>query len=136
MKDSPEKIIYTYDSRNRLSSVRYENGTLITYSYDPVGNLTGCRVIPQDEQAATDSFQPQSVHRDQILIPPSVCPGCGMMVNPDKKFCSNCGAPVNIRSQTVPATPLAPALSAACPFCGNPNRPGAKFCGKCGKKLA
>lgn len=132
MKDSPEKITYTYDSRNRLSSARYENGTLITYRYDPVGNLTDCRVIPQDVQVGTDSSRPQSVPRDQILIPSSVCPGCGMRVNPGKKFCSNCGTPVSV----IPEVPQPPAMSSACPGCGNPNRPGAKFCGKCGKKLA
>ena len=136
MKDSQGKIIYTYDGRNRLSSVRYDNRRVMTYRYDPVGNLIACNVSSQPEAAAVDSSPSPSPQPIQTVATPSNCPGCGKPVTPGKKFCSNCGTHVNIQSQTVPAAPPGLALSSACPGCGNPNRPGAKFCGKCGKKLA
>jgi YD repeat-containing protein len=31
-------IIYQYDRLNRLTSVRYEGGSFISYTYDPAGN--------------------------------------------------------------------------------------------------
>lgn len=31
---------YTYDNLGRLKTVTYTNGTVITYSYDSVGNRT------------------------------------------------------------------------------------------------
>lgn len=35
---------YTYDSNNRLTSVVYNNGVTVTYSYDALGNRTSKRV--------------------------------------------------------------------------------------------
>lgn len=32
--------VYTYDTLGRLSTVCYDNGMKITYSYDPAGNRT------------------------------------------------------------------------------------------------
>ena len=128
MKDSPVKINYTYDGRNRLTSVRYENGIVITYRYDPVGNLIACNVSSQPEAAAIDFSSSPSPQPVQTVATPSTCPGCGKPIAHGKKFCSGCGAPV---SAPAPATPP---LS-VCTACGNPLRPGAKFCGKCGRKL-
>jgi len=34
----------TYDKLNRLTSVTYDNGTVITYAYDTAGNMTGTTV--------------------------------------------------------------------------------------------
>lgn len=31
---------YTYDALGRVTSVTYDNGTVITYTYDSTGNLT------------------------------------------------------------------------------------------------
>lgn len=33
-------ITYTYDDLNRLISVRYDNGKIVTYEYDSAGNIT------------------------------------------------------------------------------------------------
>ena len=134
MKDSPVKINYTYDGRNRLTSVRYENGIVMTYRYDPVGNLTACNVSSQHEAAAVNSSPSRSPQPVQTVATTSTGPGCGKPVAPGKKFCSNCGTPV---SAPAPATPLtaAPPPSSVCTACGNPIKPGAKFCGKCGRIL-
>jgi class 3 adenylate cyclase/tetratricopeptide (TPR) repeat protein len=48
-----------------------------------------------------------------------LCPGCGTD-NPDgKKFCGDCGTPLEV----------------ACPSCASPNPPGKRFCGECGAVL-
>ena len=31
---------YTYDTLGRVATVTYDNGKIITYSYDPAGNRT------------------------------------------------------------------------------------------------
>lgn len=134
MKDSPVKINYTYDSRNRLTSVRYENGILMTYRYDPVGNLIACNVSSQPGAAAIDSSPSPSPQPFQTVETPSTCPGCGKPLTPGKKFCSNCGTPVSVPAPAAPVT-APPPPSLVCTECGNPIKPGAKFCAKCGKKL-
>jgi len=35
-----DSVAYGYDSRGRLNTVTYQNGTVITYSYDSMGNRT------------------------------------------------------------------------------------------------
>lgn len=35
-----DSLTYTYDDLNRLASVTYSDGTVVTYSYDEVGNRT------------------------------------------------------------------------------------------------
>jgi len=48
------------------------------------------------------------------------CPSCGTENPAEKKFCGECGSP----------------LQATCPSCGAENAPGQKFCGDCGEALA
>lgn len=36
---------YTYDNLNRITSVEYDNGMVIEYTYDDVGNRTGKKVV-------------------------------------------------------------------------------------------
>ncbi|MBI2471532.1 MAG: RHS repeat protein [Planctomycetes bacterium] len=38
-------INYTYDELNRLVKVKYENGTIITYTYDAAGNILSTTVV-------------------------------------------------------------------------------------------
>jgi YD repeat-containing protein len=38
--------IYTYDTLGRVSTVTYDNGMVITYSYDPAGNRTQVVTAP------------------------------------------------------------------------------------------
>ena len=131
MKDSPVKINYTYDGRNRLTSVRYENGILMTYRYDPVGNLIACNVSSQPEAAAVDSSPSPSPQPLQTVETPSICPGCGKPITPGKKVWTNCGTPLSARTgRTINSAPT----PSGCTACGNPIRPGAKFCAKCGRK--
>ncbi len=58
------------------------------------------------------------------------CQKCGNFLNPNLKFCNQCGA-------AVPAapTPFAQPVLHFCPDCGAQINQGAKFCNSCGKKL-
>src|SRR5262245_45580153 len=47
------------------------------------------------------------------------CPQCGHPNPPAAKFCSGCGAPLELR----------------CPACGHANLPGSRFCNECGRAL-
>jgi class 3 adenylate cyclase len=47
------------------------------------------------------------------------CSACGVVNDPGRKFCKECGA----------------RLSVGCPMCGAPNAPDDKFCGECGSSL-
>ena len=49
-----------------------------------------------------------------------ICSNCGTQNRPDRKFCSECAAP----------------LAVVCPNCGAANQPGEKFCGECATPLA
>src|ERR1700683_1785475 len=48
------------------------------------------------------------------------CSGCATENAPDRRFCSECGAP----------------LAVSCPSCHFENQPSAKFCGGCGARLS
>jgi len=48
------------------------------------------------------------------------CSKCGADNREGRKFCVQCGQPLNL----------------ACPSCGAPSEPGEKFCGDCGTALA
>ncbi|MFN8622568.1 MAG: adenylate/guanylate cyclase domain-containing protein [Chloroflexota bacterium] len=48
-----------------------------------------------------------------------ICPSCGTVNEPGRKFCGECAA----------------RLIAVCPSCGAPNPPTVKFCGECGTPL-
>ncbi|MFV3131963.1 RHS repeat domain-containing protein [Niveispirillum sp. KHB5.9] len=37
-QSSPPQVTYKYDALGRLIEVRYPNGRVVTYSYDPAGN--------------------------------------------------------------------------------------------------
>ncbi len=56
-------INYTYDDLNRLTKAEYEDGTMIDYSYDEVGNRTQRMVtisfIDTDNDGMPDSFENQ-----------------------------------------------------------------------------
>lgn len=53
----------------------------------------------------------------------ATCPKCGAANSTGSKFCNECGAPMEVGSQTVP-----------CVKCGAPLQPGMKFCNECGAK--
>jgi class 3 adenylate cyclase/tetratricopeptide (TPR) repeat protein len=49
----------------------------------------------------------------------AVCPSCGAQTDQGKRFCGDCGSP----------------LDTACASCGSPSQPGKRFCGDCGAPL-
>jgi YD repeat-containing protein len=130
---------YTYDAENQLTSVTYEDGVSISYTYDKAGNRISVTrsgsAVPVVPVTSAGPAEPRS---QKTTIPPvaaaqQMCGNCGTPVTPGKKFCRNCGAPVSAPEPAAPATPAPP--QSVCATCGNPIRPGAKFCGKCGRKL-
>jgi membrane protease subunit (stomatin/prohibitin family) len=52
------------------------------------------------------------------------CPNCGMQVQRNTKFCSNCGNPMGTVSAGI-----------KCPKCGAAIPAGSKFCSSCGEKI-
>ncbi|MBE6884558.1 MAG: hypothetical protein E7487_08125 [Ruminococcaceae bacterium] len=78
------------------------------------------------------------------------CPGCGVEISPNLKFCRNCGArliPAEPAAEPVPAPVAEPAPAPAqepaaeepavptCPGCGVEISPNLKFCRNCGARL-
>jgi len=49
LSQSAWAITYEYDDLNRLVKATYDNGAVITYSYDAAGNITGTRQIPVEK---------------------------------------------------------------------------------------
>ena len=47
------------------------------------------------------------------------CPACGVENRAGRRFCAQCGAPIEF----------------ACPSCGAQNQPDDRFCGSCGGAL-
>ncbi|MEM3875092.1 MAG: SPFH domain-containing protein [Candidatus Bathyarchaeia archaeon] len=58
------------------------------------------------------------------LVPMVLCPKCNFQNPQTAKFCSNCGAPLQVAAGGV-----------NCPKCGTANPAGAKFCLNCGSPL-
>ena len=56
------------------------------------------------------------------------CSKCGNELKEGQKFCTKCGTPVNVQTQST----VKQMDTAVCPKCGNPLKPGQKFCTKCG----
>ena len=78
------------------------------------------------------------------------CPKCGGANAPGDKFCHECGAKMDVASQTVPCVKCGAALQAGAKFCNECGAkqekptcsnchaeltPGAKFCNECGNKI-
>ena len=132
---------YTYDAENQLTSVTYENGVVVSYTYDKAANRLSVTCSGRYGQAVSVTETVPGEHKDRsaehLPVPAAqqLCRNCGTAVSPGQKFCSKCGAPV---SATVPAAPGMPPASQTplvCPGCGSPVRPGIKFCGDCGRLL-
>ncbi|MBX9671446.1 MAG: zinc ribbon domain-containing protein, partial [Candidatus Obscuribacterales bacterium] len=83
------------------------------------------QAAPQQEIAPA---LPQPVAPQPIApqpIPSSTlpqCPGCALPLEPNARFCGECGYQLQVRIQ-------------ACPSCQLPLEPSAKFCGECGYSL-
>ena len=88
---------------------------------------------PQFQQPVQPPVQPQLQQPAAIPVEApvstaghTVCPGCGLPVAPDARFCDSCGFSL----QTIEVIP-----SNQCPQCGAPLTPGAKFCNTCGFRM-
>lgn len=119
------KIKYTYDERNRLSSVRYEKGVLMNYHYDPVGNLVECKLSSESDEQVADSSRYSLPKPVNINDRKFFCPSCSTPITPGSRFCSNCGTPIQTE-QPKPST---------CPSCNKPLKAEARFCTRCGYKV-
>jgi YD repeat-containing protein len=139
----PVKIsrIYTYDAENQLTSVTYENGVVVSYTYDKAANRLSVTSSGRPGQAAlvpetvagvpkAQTAEPLPVHAAQQL-----CRNCGTPLVPGNRFCSGCGAPVRTAMPAAPGAPSASQTPSVCPSCGSPVKPGTKFCGDCGRHL-
>src|ERR1700692_1655995 len=69
----------------------------------------------------------------------ATCASCGADVT-GKKFCQQCGTPVQTAATPVPAANTLTAQSATaasvCPRCNGEVKPGAAFCMHCGSSLS
>lgn len=63
------------------------------------------------------------------------CATCSRQLDPDAKFCGNCGAAVQAAESQVPEPTTSSASAAECPSCKHVNPPSARFCEKCGTQL-
>lgn len=63
----------------------------------------------------------------QMTAHRSICPNCGMDVEPGAKFCPNCGTGIEDSESA--------SHGSSCPRCGVPVLPGEKFCAQCGCPL-
>ncbi len=66
------------------------------------------------------------------------CPGCGAEMEPGRKFCTACGAPMAepVIEETPVSAPAPTSAPSVCPACGAQVKPGRKFCTQCGAPLA
>jgi YD repeat-containing protein len=140
---------YTYDLNNRLAVFQHDD-QVITYTFDPLGNLLSVRSQqpPQGGGGAgrrVSGSGNTSYGEQEMSIP---CPSCGTAVHAGRKFCSHCGAPVGTPLPEPPGVPDThavpsrqagvvnqPASSSACPRCGAAVVSGKKFCPQCGNRI-
>ena len=89
-----------------------------------------------DAQERIASYQEQiqikkaAVAQSTVSSANHCCPVCGAPLPPDSKFCTTCGAKVEV----APPESTAP-VSRICSKCGSPVAPDALFCASCGAKL-
>lgn len=72
---------------------------------------------------------PQELRVQASAASGSICSSCGTPLQPQHKFCPNCGA-----SAPTPAPPPPTEQKKFCTSCGAELPPSAKFCGSCGAK--
>lgn len=75
-------------------------------------------------------YQTMEANKQQIeqLSMVEVCPNCGKKLDPNAKFCVNCGTAIN--REPAPATPNP--SGKVCAACGTPLEDDAAFCTNCG----
>lgn len=123
-------IHYTYDELNRLSSITYENGQRVPYSYDASGNINP-KMITTDKQEEPLSGQEGievkspdvSTPPLQARIPPPV--SAQLPIQPPSP------------AGTVPPAPARKTpITNICPSCSFQIQLDARYCTHCGTALA
>ncbi|MEE1237214.1 MAG: SPFH domain-containing protein [Turicibacter sp.] len=76
---------------------------------------------------ATPSTSPTQPQPTSVT---TTCAHCGHHLNPNAKFCPECGN--KVQQQPISSTNKSPKF---CPDCGHKTTPGTKFCHECGHKL-
>lgn len=104
-------------------------------NYDPAFEPLMSQLRASLERIA--SYQEQIQIKKAAVAQPTMqqpanncCPSCGAPLPSDAKFCTTCGAKVELP----PPTPVE-APSRICPKCGNPLASDALFCASCGAKF-
>lgn len=82
--------------------------------------LDGTYVIPENKPETKSGTAVRTQYAGSILRP--VCPSCGKENDPDAKFCSACGSPLQLKEFR-------------CPECHTELDGDEVFCPKCGKKI-
>ena len=86
---SSGNAVYTYDETNRLTNVKYSNGTLIHFTYDEAGNMTGRKITNGiicagdfDEDGDVDGTDLANYAIDQHGIPDQFADNFGKTICP------------------------------------------------------
>jgi len=62
-------ITHTYDSLNRLTNVRYENGQVIEYKYDSGGNISTIRsMLPTNSAIPSPTSLKAELNADNTIL--------------------------------------------------------------------
>ncbi len=85
-------------------------------------------IAPKPDRASSSPPQATPWRAASRPMKKKKCPGCGYMSAMNKKFCTNCGAPLT-------ATASPPPSVNRCPRCGHHNQATKKFCTSCGLPL-
>jgi YD repeat-containing protein len=131
------KISYTYDERNRLTSVTFETGQKLVYGYDSAGNLTSSTVtLGAPVRLVLEQTRPQKMPSQapaQPSSPPSPAAQAPSFTIPPRPV-EKAGlsrAPAQVEPKPAQAEPVP-----TCSRCQSQLRPGARFCGACGAAVS
>jgi DNA-directed RNA polymerase subunit RPC12/RpoP len=99
--------------------------------------LRGIRSFALYEQIwdAVDSYGAQvGARQAEVSVAHGVtCPRCGVLNHEEARFCTTCGAPLQVAGESQPSASAAPEV--ICPECRQTVRAG-KFCSNCGTRLS
>ena len=99
--------------------------------------LRGIRSFALYEQIwdAVDSYGAQvGARQAEVAVAHGVtCPRCGVLNHEEARFCTTCGAPLQVAVESQPSASAVPEV--VCPECRQTVRAG-KFCSNCGTRLS
>jgi hypothetical protein len=113
------------DYFEQIDYVRAESQDIQSDSPAEEGLPTASGVISQSAQMEATEFANEEKVQDAGLHLSEAefqCPNCSVFLEPNARFCGECGYHLGIR---IPS----------CPLCSAPLEPSAKFCGECGSNI-